>query len=311
MIYRIKDWGTIYENNRTRELKSLLWVPVPNKHDGDGYTALVDRENSAAYLGAWLAILQVASKCEPRGTLLREGAVAHNSTSIARMTRLKPEIIEETLLLCLRETKWLELVDLQGNVIIPHEGAGFPHPPAEKCLRREGKGREVNGMEGKELLSGAEAPTGEALEKGEKDLFTTSSEPPKEPETPPDPSGKKTSIWIAANGTKEAKRILAFLNERAGRSFRETEANLKLIFCRLKEIDFDTDGTEKMIARMVQKWGADPKMMEFLRPETLFRASKFGGYYDCRDLPIETNSKQTSDTRQGREEGLKAKKIIV
>jgi hypothetical protein len=55
-FYRVKDWSKIYENNRTRELKRMDWVPIPNKMDGDGFTELVDHPNGAAHLGAWLAL---------------------------------------------------------------------------------------------------------------------------------------------------------------------------------------------------------------------------------------------------------------
>ncbi len=61
---RICDWDTLYENNRTRGYKKLNWVPIPNRMDGDGYTELVDHPNGAAHLGAWIAIVQVASRCE-------------------------------------------------------------------------------------------------------------------------------------------------------------------------------------------------------------------------------------------------------
>jgi hypothetical protein len=40
-----------YENNRTRELRKLDWVPMSNRHDGDGYTELMDHQNGAAHFG--------------------------------------------------------------------------------------------------------------------------------------------------------------------------------------------------------------------------------------------------------------------
>jgi len=50
-LYRIVDWENLYENNRTRNMKNMLWVPVPVKHDGYGYCQLV-QELGAAGLGA-------------------------------------------------------------------------------------------------------------------------------------------------------------------------------------------------------------------------------------------------------------------
>ncbi len=37
-LMRIVDWSTSYENNRTRELKRMDYILVPNRMDTDGYT---------------------------------------------------------------------------------------------------------------------------------------------------------------------------------------------------------------------------------------------------------------------------------
>ena len=52
-VLRIKDWSEHFENNRTRELKSLTFVCIPNKLDGDGYTELIDHPNGISHYGAW------------------------------------------------------------------------------------------------------------------------------------------------------------------------------------------------------------------------------------------------------------------
>ena len=145
--YRIVDWDIHFENNRTRDMKALLWVPVPIKHDGYGYCILTET-NGTARLGAWLAILQTAAKSHPRGTLLRDGRHPHTAMSIAVKTRLDKSIIQETLDVCItQEVGWIELVDIDGDMItpipIPRPHAEIPHPPA-------GKGREEKGRKGKE-----------------------------------------------------------------------------------------------------------------------------------------------------------------
>jgi len=143
--YRIRDWDGLYENNRTRDMKTMQWLPMPNRHDGDGYTTLVDRKNGAALYGAWVAILQVASRCGPRGTLLRDGAQPHDATSLARMTRLPKEIIAEALRVCSEECKWLEINGCDTPATPPQEGAGIP-----QATNEEGKGmEEKEGTEGK------------------------------------------------------------------------------------------------------------------------------------------------------------------
>lgn len=169
MIYRIKDWEKLYENNRTKDLKNMQWLPIPNRHDGDGYTTLIDRPNGCALFGAWIAVLQVASRCEPRGTLVRDcgtnpagpcgnpagrcgegrtllrgGAEGHNSTSLSRMTRIPEKIIKEMLAVCVDECKWLEIIE---DTTIPQEGAGKPQEGAGHRLRMEWNGMEWKGIE--------------------------------------------------------------------------------------------------------------------------------------------------------------------
>lgn len=83
----------------------------------------------------------------------------------------------------------------------------------------------------------------------------------------------------------EARVLIHYLNETAGRTYRETDKNLTRIRARLEEVKGDVDGCKKMIARQVSRWGRDPKMSEYLRIETLFGKEKFSDYYDNRDLP--------------------------
>lgn len=93
----------------------------------------------------------------------------------------------------------------------------------------------------------------------------------------PIPSATK---WI-----ESARPILHLLNELSGRKFREIETNLGPITERLKEPDVTVEGVMMMIRRQVVLWKDNPKMAEFLRPETLFRKSKFDSYYASRELP--------------------------
>lgn len=168
-VYRVVDWDRNFENNRTRELKRLDWVPFPNKHDGDGYTELLDHEDGAAHYGAWCAIVQVASKCDPRGTLLRDGARPHDARSLARMTRIDEGIMSEAIIRLVTTVKWLEVVADPPVTTTSQGGAGLSQGGAGKRLGNgsEGNGREANGTEGN--LTGDRKPLGN-LESIRKDL---------------------------------------------------------------------------------------------------------------------------------------------
>lgn len=139
MAIEIVGWSNHYENNRTRELKHMEWVPIPNKQDGDGYTELLDHPRGAAHFGAWCALLQVASRCDPRGTLLRDGGKAHDPASLQRMTRI-PGAVWKEVLPRLVSIGWITGYE------IPQGDAEKPHPVAKECPLN---GREGKGIEGK------------------------------------------------------------------------------------------------------------------------------------------------------------------
>lgn len=175
VLYRIKEWDEHFENNRTRELKHMDWVPLPNKHDGDGYTELLSHPDGAAHFGAWVAIVQVASKCKPRGTLVRsipqEGAGIpqapaeggrtplrpHDSTSLSRITRI-PAKVFDAVIPRLIQIGWLtsQMVVSSTDTAIPQEGAGSSAQSRTR-VRESDYGTEGNGTEG--LSAGADVPT--------------------------------------------------------------------------------------------------------------------------------------------------------
>lgn len=98
-----------------------------------------------------------------------------------------------------------------------------------------------------------------------------------------DESSAEIAPQPKGNGSQEnagrreaAKRILAFLNEQAKKNFHETDANLKIIEARLKE--YTEQQLRGVIVDRVDEWASDEKMSEYLRPATLFNATKCAQY---------------------------------
>lgn len=80
------------------------------------------------------------------------------------------------------------------------------------------------------------------------------------------------------NGFKpQAIEVLNFLNTKTGRNYQPVEANLKLIAARLKEGASVSD-CRAVVAKKAREWGTDEKMEQYLRPATLFNATKFAQY---------------------------------
>jgi hypothetical protein len=141
-MLQVTDWNNRYENNRTRELKRMDWVPVPNKMDGDGYTELLDHPNGPAHLGVWLAILQIASRCQVRGTLTRDNGQPHTAETLGRISRIPAAIFQECV---------PRLISI-GWMDESHERAEIPQDGA-RSLRVTDYGMEGNGMEGKNICA--------------------------------------------------------------------------------------------------------------------------------------------------------------
>jgi uncharacterized phage protein (TIGR02220 family) len=82
----------------------------------------------------------------------------------------------------------------------------------------------------------------------------------------------------------QAEVVLAFLNTKTGRTFRPTPSNLALIEARLKA-GASIEDCRGVIVRKVRAWATDPKMATYLRPATLFNATKFDQYIGEQGRP--------------------------
>lgn len=122
------------------------------------------------------------------------------------------------------------------------------------------------------------------------------------------PQGKSSVNTVVNTDSKlsqqnsDSKEILSYLNEKSFKNFQPTDSNLKLITARLKE-----GATKKdciiVINSKVQEWISDPKMNQYLRPATLFNATKFSQYVGSISSEDDVNPFRVSNIKnQGRSE---------
>lgn len=99
-----------------------------------------------------------------------------------------------------------------------------------------------------------------------------------------DPIEEKLTENITSNttsNTTDIKDIVEYLNSRVGSAFKSTtKATQKVIKARLAE-GFTVDDFMTVIDKKCAEWKGDPKMEQYLRPETLF-GTKFEGYLNAR-----------------------------
>jgi uncharacterized phage protein (TIGR02220 family) len=190
----------------------------------------------------------------------------------------KPTILIEALVEC----GWLERCPTHRLII--HDWSDHADGAVRKYVER-------NKLE---FVSNVQTQSGQCLDSGQKSLpaFRPSPEPKPLPEPKPDADADESDKYHL-----HARAALAILSEASGKKFRETDPSLMVISARLKEPGVDIDGVRKMILRQCKCW-LGTSMAEYLRPETLFRRSKFDGYYAAKDSPINEDKHENRTTRK-------------
>ena len=74
-----------------------------------------------------------------------------------------------------------------------------------------------------------------------------------------------------------ARSLLEFLNQESGHNYRPTPVNLEFLLKRIDEGYSDIE-IRGVIIRKCRLWKNDDKMGQYLRPATLFNATKFNQY---------------------------------
>ena len=149
--YHVAGWDLHYENNRSRKVKDLTWVPIPNKHDGERYSLLMTEKRAAEIFAAWILILQVASRCHRRGTLVRGDGRPHDAASLAVKTRA-PKAWFEVSLIYLEKIGWLtsEVSEQTELPLVAHNDVTTVSPDCQSGDEEWKEGNRKNGMEQKE-----------------------------------------------------------------------------------------------------------------------------------------------------------------
>lgn len=92
------------------------------------------------------------------------------------------------------------------------------------------------------------------------------------------PKGSMSSNAEKDPQKEQRKEIIAYLNERVGKSFKEsTESTRKHINGRLSE-GYTVEDFKKVIDIKSQEWLGNPRMEKYLRPGTLFSPTHFEAY---------------------------------
>ena len=103
------------------------------------------------------------------------------------------------------------------------------------------------------------------------------------------PKGSMSSSAEKDPQKEQRKEIIAYLNERVGKSFKEsTESTRKHINGRLSE-GYTVEDFKKVIDTKSQEWLGNPRMEKYLRPGTLFSPTHFEAYLNESGEPPEVD----------------------
>lgn len=69
VVYAIKDWNTIFEDRRSREVQELLFVKFPVRRHGETFRLLIQTREGVAAYGIFCTLVTLAATCPQRGTL--------------------------------------------------------------------------------------------------------------------------------------------------------------------------------------------------------------------------------------------------
>lgn len=107
-VYRIKDWSANFEKAQSRKCKKTYWVALSNRHDGKSYRRIMAHPRQAEVFAAWVLMVQIASRCEPRGILI-DGTVGLTAEDMHFSTGLNKESFELALeVLSQPDINWIE-----------------------------------------------------------------------------------------------------------------------------------------------------------------------------------------------------------
>jgi uncharacterized phage protein (TIGR02220 family) len=111
----------------------------------------------------------------------------------------------------------------------------------------------------------------------------------------PQPGAKAPNLETPKRDyTLDAKQILTFLNETAGRNYQPVDGNLDFIRARLKD-GATVEECKTVVTMKYHEWRDDPKSAKWIRPATLFNKSKFAQYQGeigARDLAPKSYEEQ-------------------
>lgn len=106
-ILSIAKWDETFENDRTRRIKGhLWWVRMPIKQ-GSGYCRLMRHPRGPEVYGCYIALVQTAANCHPRGQLVNAEGEPYTIEELADVTRIQVDSVRFAIDCLTKEIGWV------------------------------------------------------------------------------------------------------------------------------------------------------------------------------------------------------------
>ena len=95
---QIANWEDGFEIAQSRRRAGRLsWVAMPTRHDSRGYRKLIRSDGGVQHFAAWVAMVQVAARCEVRGVLADDRGVPLSTSDLEAMTDIPSSVFDDAI----------------------------------------------------------------------------------------------------------------------------------------------------------------------------------------------------------------------
>lgn len=249
-------------------MADVKWIKITTDIFDDEKILLIESlPDSYAIITCWFKLLCLAGKQNNNGVFII-GRIPYTDKMLATIFRMK----ETTVTMALNTFEQFGMIEIVDGVIT------IPNWNKHQSLDAYEKRKERDRLYQAERRAAQRA----LVEKSFDTSSDTSSDIAPLEEDKEEDIDK--DIYIS---------IVGYLNQRIGTSYLASSKKTKsCIHARLEE-GFKLDDFKSVIDKKAAEWIGDPKMEQYLRPETLF-GTKFEGYLNAKATGRKENNGQTS-----------------
>ena len=247
-------------------MSDVKWIKiVTNIFDDEKIYAIETLPDGLIMEVVWFKILCLAGKCNSSGFLTINNKLAYTDEMLAKVFRLDIGVVQRALDVFQK----LEMIEMVDNAYMVSNWTKYQNNERLEQIKEQNRERQKRFRERQKL----------ALE--EKNNVTSNVTNNVNCSI----SNSNSYINNKDNDTdiNTIKNIVSYLNKICNTRYRHnTESTKRHIRARLNE-GFTEQDFYEVIDKKHAQWGGDPKMAEYLRPETLF-GTKFESYLNQKDV---------------------------